>query len=389
MRRILEVIMVILIFFSGFLYLSGEETAEQWDNIYRRASTLQQKYDIMLSIIKQDRKEMIPTLISALEELLQNRSFRDKKDAAIHEDLQRLIIQELGRLKASDASDVLYRALRQTRNPYMRGDIILALGQIGAAQYASYIAGILKDVTAYKGEDLRAEEALAFSCIYALEQFKDPVGYMPIFLAYHSGFSKRVKDEAEKALSAITNDPTEILMDVLVNEPEFSLKLQALRAEKMSKAPDERKMAFATEALRLSLVTSPKNIYEETSLRDMRLEAMTLFIELGKKYEDAVKYIEQIIFRSKDITEKMIGIEVLGSFGGEESAKALVRYLAYNNDRRQEGVPPENNLLIISVIRAIERTGSKVADEELLRTKYVGYPQSIVREVNRVLESNK
>ncbi len=386
MRRLLVIAVGILIFCSGFLNLYADEVTELWSALYRRATTLQQKYEIMLNIVEQNRREMIPTLIEALEELLQNRSFRDKKEAAVHEKLQRLVIQELGQLKAREAADILYEVVRQTKNPYIKSDAIIALGQIGAKQYAYHIAGILKNVTLYRGENFQGEEAIAYGCIYALEKFRDPVGYMPVFLASLSGFSRRVKDAARKALATITDDPTEMLMSILVNEPDLPLKLEALRAEKISKASDEKKMALATEALKQSLEIGAQNIQEETYLRDMRIEALTLFIELGKKYEEAINYIEQVIYRSRDVTEKMIAIEALGSMGGDEAARVLAGYLAYNNDRQQEGIPPENNLLVISVIRALGRTGSRVGDQELLRAKYVGYPQSIIREVNRVLE---
>ena len=154
MRRVLMIAVGILIFCSGFINLSADEVTELWSALYRRATTLQQKYEIMLNIVEQNRREMIPTLIEALEELLQNRSFRDKKEAAVHEKLQRLVIQELGQLKAREAADILYEVVRQTKNPYIKSDAIIALGQIGAKQYAYHIAGILKNVTLYRGENI-------------------------------------------------------------------------------------------------------------------------------------------------------------------------------------------------------------------------------------------
>jgi len=252
---------VVIAVFSLFLLipsiLVADEVTDVWSQIYKRAKTLDQKYEIMQDIYKLDNKDFIPFLTEALDELFQYKRGRDLKSVQVHKKLEVLVIKKLGELKAKEAAPLIFTVVREAGDPYLKSEAILSLGKIGAVQYASSVALILKKLNIYRGEHVQEDEAIAYSCIKALEQFKDPVGYIPILFTTTAGYSRKVKDSAEEALSTITDDPTDILVQFIRTESSFKMKLEGLRYTLVSNAPDNRKVEVAIEALRQSLTNKP------------------------------------------------------------------------------------------------------------------------------------
>jgi hypothetical protein len=83
----------------------------------------------------------------------------------------------------------------------------------------------------------------------------------------------------------------------------------------------------------------------------------------------------------------VFAIEALRSISGEEAAGALARFLGYQNDRQQSGVSPGDNRVVLATIKALGSVRSRVGYEELLRSKYSGYPAIVAREADKALKS--
>jgi len=391
LSRILTIVVISV--FSLFLLipsiLVADEVTDVWSRLYKRAKTLDQKYEIMQDIYKLDNKDFIPFLTEALDELIQYKGGRDLKRVQVHNKLEVLVIKKLGELKAKEAAPLIFTVLREAEDPYLKSEAILSLGKIGAAQYASSVALILKKLNIYRGEHVQADEAIVYSCIKALEQFKDPVGYIPILFAATAGYSRKVKDAAEEALSTITDDPTNILIQFIRTESSFKMKLEGLRYAIVSNAPDNRKVEVAIEELRQGLTNKPRDMDEETYLRELRTKSLETFILLKAQNTDAVRLIEQILYMNVQTSEKVYAIEALSGFSNPEAVRTLIRYLAYQNNRQQSGVTSRDNRLVIATIRSLGRTGSRLAYEELMRVKYAGYPSVVEREADDAIKKFK
>ena len=132
----------------------ADEVTEVWAQIYNQTHTLHQKYEIMLSIVELDNRDAVPVLMGALEEVNQMKLYLDEKDMVIQNNLKTLIINELGDLRAAEAAPLIYRVMRETKDPYLKGEALIALGETGARRYAENIALILRNKTLYRGDDL-------------------------------------------------------------------------------------------------------------------------------------------------------------------------------------------------------------------------------------------
>ncbi len=379
------------IFFCLLLVLPhlifADEVSEVWSKLYRQAKTVKQKYDIMLNIVELDNSDMIPTLIEALEELNMQDLYMDKKEKVIQDDLKILVVRELGELRASGASEGIFRVVREAEDPHLKEEALIALGKIGSKDYALNIALILRSLTLYRGDDLVSDEAIANGCIQALERLRDPVGYLPVFYATTAGFSRRVTEMAEMALVNMVNDPSDILTALIMTESSFEMKLQGLRAEYRSNAPDLSKFEVATHALNEGLINKPANLDEEAYLGEIRRLALEIIIEIKDKNNKPIPLIEQVLYRYNDDSEKVYAIEALKSISTNEAEKALINFLAYQNDRQASGVTAKDNRIVIATIRALGSLESKAGYRELLRVKFSGYPAAVVREADKAIES--
>ncbi len=388
--KIIKVILGISLFLFVLIAQSfGDEVTEVWSRLYNKAISYQQKYDIMLNMVELQNRDLIPTLVKALEELTEVVNV-NKKDAEVVKSLKILIIRKLGDLKAVQASSYIFDVVRNDKDPFVKSEALIALGKIGAKKYVQHIAVMLKNLTLYRGaEDIQGQNAVAYGCIYALERFRDPVGYLPVFLAANGGYSRYVKDAAKRALVNMIDDPTDILSGIISYESSLKLKIAALKAEDNSKASPEKKVKAATTALSVGLSLEPENVTEATNLRELRIYAIRMLLKYKVKNDEAVPYLERILYRSNDISEKIYAIRALRAINTDKSVEAMVKYLSYFNDRMESGISPSDNRLIIELIRNLGATGNSKAYEELLRAKYDNYPSIIIREAEKALKNIK
>ena len=388
-RYTVFVVFLVCVLISGALpaLAPSDEAMEMWARLYKQADTLKQKYEIMQNIVEMRDRDIVPVLIDALDELIQQSLYLDRKEKVILNDLKIMVVKKLGELKAANTAEYIFAVVIEADDPQLKSEALIALGEIEAKEYARDIALILKNLTLTRGEDVRADEAVAYGCVLALGKLKDPIGYLPVFFTTTAGFSRKIKDEAEKALFTMTDDPSEILAGLVRNESSFDMKLEGLKAENRSNAPTGNKIEVATIALNEGMINKSANKDEEMVLRELRRLAMEMIINLGDAEARAVPLIEDVLYLNNDESEKVFAIEALRSISGEEAAGALARFLGYQNDRQQSGVSPGDNRVVLATIKALGSVRSRVGYEELLRSKYSGYPAIVAREADKALKS--
>lgn len=375
----------IILFIPGTVF--PDEITEVWASTYKQAANLGQKYEIMLNIVEFDNRDAIPFLISALDELNNQKVGAVKKEKVIHNDIMILIVKELGDLKAGEAGPYIYRTLKDTEDPFLKGEAISVLGKTGAKEYTRDIALILRNLTLYRGDDVRGEKAIAYGCIVALERLKEPGGYASVFYALNAGFSRRITDLAEGALVNILEDPSKILKDVIRNDSNLKVKLNALKVEDKSNAPAENKVDVAYETLKQGLLLKTSDIREQTYLREIRVLAFDVFVRNKADDSKVVPSIEEVLYMNTDTEEKLFALEALRIMPNDEAAETLGSFLAYQNNRHRLGVMAKDNKLVISTIRAIKNANSNVGTYELQRTKYAGYSAHVTREAERAIKA--
>ncbi len=390
-------IIVLIAFFAGLHMLPAGEVAAVWTRLYDRARNLDQKYQIMMNIVEQNSRDMVPVLTRALGEQVSNfenpRSTTEKQKQIR---LTKMLVKELGNLKARDAADLTWQVLQNTDDAILKGEAILALGKMGARKYGEQMALMLRNIN-YAGSEVskqRENEIIAYSLVKAFERLKHEAGLEHVFFASEGWYSGKsgVKEAAKRALQAMTDDPTDMLIGVIEKNDDFKWKLAALEAERRSNAAPERKAQVAAAALEEGVRLSFENLVQKRQLKQLRLTALRMLADLPKpEGSNLVPNMEKMLLdyqreRAYDEDEVLQLLQTMGTFDSEEMAEIVSNFLAYLNERREFG--PVSSLRIAKqTIQTLGNIGSVKGIEELTVVKISQYWEgSVQREAETALE---
>jgi len=379
-----QFILLFLLITIGVSFAS--ETTDVWSRLYNQAKTYEQRYETMLNIAELEDRDLAPFLSTALNDLILTwKNPVNSNQLTLHNQLMELIVEQLGSLKARDSADYLFTVVKDTEDPFLKRAALIALGKVGGTAYADEIAMLLRNLNFKPGKASQAEEAVAYGCITALERFKEPIGYEPVFFASIGWYTDRIKSKARIALEIILADPSEVLGDIIKNNSIFKVKLQALNQEDRSNAPAEKKIEVATTALDQGLINVGRDVTEKQILQNLRVKAIEMLTLLKFDSIRAISLMEEMLYKDYDVNGKLSTIQALGSCPKTEAAEALINFLAELNHGQEIGLPDKDNRIVISTIRALGNTKNKLAHPQLLRVKFAGYGSEVVREAGEAL----
>ena len=96
-NRSIRIISIILVLFSIAAVLPANEVSAVWIRLFRRATTLSQKSNIMANIVELHDRDMIPVLMEALEEQVgELENSGNVTDRLKTVDYIKMVVKELG-----------------------------------------------------------------------------------------------------------------------------------------------------------------------------------------------------------------------------------------------------------------------------------------------------
>jgi len=322
--------------------LAADEMTEVYRQIYLESVSLKDKYNAVKNLVALDDRSSAPILSEALQELLlaQN-GYKDATERTLFGQTLRLLAEALGRLKYADSAPLLWTAAEEVPDPLAQAEAIIALGRMRALDYSERIALKLRNLNMGPTSDTDSGEKLAFACIVALDKFKDPQGFSPVFFASDGWYSLRVRKEAERVLPGLTADPTDPVIEIVTNEA-TGRKLKALQLEFGSSAPAQRKVAAATLAYSLGhLRADPNKPAEAKAYAELRKYSIRSLVVLRPQNADAVDSALRSYSGGYDVEEQLLALQLLGIIPGDEPAKALDLILRRLNEDVKNGVTDE------------------------------------------------
>lgn len=364
-------------------FLSAGDRSEVWKRMYNRAFTIDQQYAIMQNIVAMDDPALIEVLDSALADQIasledqMNRTERGKKN-----ELMRMIVNELSSLKAEESAGTIFTLYNAVDDHILKADCLVALGHIRAIDLVPQISTILRNLNFNTSDEPQVAEILAYASIVSLEKMRDIGGFEQVFYATQGWYSRRVKDRAAAALSAISDDPTEPILAILGGpDSSYETKLVALQVESASSAPAENKSRTAVLALSEGLRYSPNDKMEADDLAKLRQTAMIELINNGYKDASVVANLSKAYDRADDINEKLIAIQALGINGSDEAIAFMSGILTEYNDRQLSGLAANQTELIYirQLISSLGLSGNVNAKPVLLEVQFSDYTPAIVR----------
>jgi HEAT repeat protein len=375
--------------------IAGDELAAMWTRLYNRLDTLEYKLSIMQNIAEQESRELVPLISEALAETNSNRrSITDSNQKRIYHMLQKIIIKELGDYKALETEEQVYEALKNTDSLQVKTEALTSLGRIGSVKYLEELTLMLRNINmrTSAGSDRREDETIAFALIITFENLRRIETFEQAFHASSGWYSPRsgVRDRAKKALKIITDDPTDVLLDILRKESDLNKKYLALLAQNDSAAPDEKKSSLAVRGLHEGITNKASDISDKTRLSAIRLLSCKILTDSSVKAPEAVTYLEEMLFSNYDLNEKLTAIETLGTYKSIEAVKSLSSFLRQQNDRQSSGmVKLAETRAVVTAINSLAKTENPAAVEEIMIVNTIDWPAEVLRAAEAALKKLK
>jgi hypothetical protein len=366
-----KLLISVLVLLSASLF--ANEVTAVWTRLYSTAATTEQKLAIMTNIVEQHSRDMIPVLQDALtEELVNLENISDSTERNRVYSLMRMVVDELGDLKATASAVSLYVVSEEVDDPFLQAAAIRAVGRIGAAGHAQKIAFHLRNINLGITDFTVKEEVetIVSACVETLELLRRPVGFSPVFFTAIGRYSAPVIKRAERAMINMIDDPTDLLLEILTYENDFAVKHQVLLAGDRSKAPEERKVFLAKEALDQGLKYEASNRVQQVSLSNLRTRAANMLKQYAGADDEAFILLDQMVRKSFSMTESLTALEALGASGSDAAARLLAAYLGELNARRKEGYTFSSENVVRATINALGNIGSPIGRPALIEVEF-------------------
>ena len=386
---------IVLVFAVSITVLSAapafsDELSAVWSRLYNTTDSLPAKTAVMQNIVDLHDRAMEPVITEALREILYSvDESRTTSEKQLYDDLTRMMVRELGSLKAVDAAPDIYRVVQDTDDDFLRSTAIVALGNAGARDYADEIAELLRylntGIQVIENNEKRA--SVVDACIFALERLKHPVGFEPVFFASVGRYSRESIKKAERALQNMLEDPTDMIVGIIKGDNTFTTRYAALGVEERSRASDERKNEAAVAAIEVSLKYNALNPTERQYQTRTRVKACEMIRDLDSESAEAVQWLRLMLNSTDNVNELVTCLQALGTYTSDEAVEVLTDYLALNNERRAAGYQYKDERAIRECINALGNSGNPNASSVLMMVEYSNWSNQTVRMAKNALKS--
>jgi HEAT repeat protein len=375
------------------VYAANEDVAV-WEKIYNDVNNDEQRVSVMIRIMEFKNRDFTPILVNALDRVVSSPiTSGSNTDKYNRNTLTRLLVQELGNLKSSEAMELIFRVYDENPEAVIKEEAAIALGKIRATRYAERLALDLSSINlGPKPSISRNQEIIALGLVQSLASMRAPIGYEPVFLAangWYSSFS-RVKETAASVLPAMVDDPGESIMNIITNNPSLDIKNSALAAMLASKAANDHKIEIAAAALKIAIERTANDVPTRTALARLRADSMVALTALKDTSPDRVPMYVAIIGLDKrddaSLDATLKAYVALGVNGSDDAAKFLnSRLMEFNEREKSKANSVRDKSLIRQIIASMVLTKNPIVKSSLTQAQFIDYDNNIANLVKDAL----
>lgn len=337
----------------------ADDATRIYGRILAEADTVQQKYSVALTIASKNDPDAAPYVADALDWVLAARStIKLGPEREVYERLTRVLVKSLGDWHYTNAAASVMRTVDDSPDALTKAEALIALGSMRAVEYAERISLMLRDLNNQPTADSDYGEKVAYGCVLALERMRSPVGFAPLFFASEGWYSRRVREQAERSLPLVLDDPSDAISALLSVETPPRM-VRALDLELRSNAPAVGKTRVAALALSRGVIVSPRNRTEQNQLAELRSKAMNALAPTGSQgFSTAADIAEAYRIAATD--ERLVALKALGADKSTPAALVLRDIiLALNADQKAGLVDDTRNTLMRAAMQNAARNANK------------------------------
>jgi hypothetical protein len=271
------------------------------------------------------------------------------------DDLAQTLASLVGDEKYSPAAVDLWAIEQASSAPQVKAEALISLGKLRAVEFLPQVVRELQNLNNAppSGRDeADSKGRIAIGAIIALEKYRDPSGYLPVFFMSVGVYPDRVKAQAARTLTVILEDPSEILTNQVIKSAIYapSVKFQALQTIENANVAGESKSVAAVASLSEGWRAATNDIRQRTEIGRMRKVSMDMIRRYGSTDPAVYPLIKRSYEEGLDEEEKLNAIAVLSSLATEDAVRLLTSFLMSINGKLQSGT---NNRTDETMIRAI------------------------------------
>jgi hypothetical protein len=371
-------ILFVLLSFTGMAIFAQSDELAMWSEEFDRAVTIAEQLTITATVEEGNYTGAEEFYARALHRLIveyPNISASAVKERDDADALARRLAARLGDAKYGAASADLWQTVVYFSNPNVKAEALAALGKADTDKaFLSQVVQLVTDWNARPQPDRETRdrvERIIGGAIIALENYKDPSGYLPVFFISTGWYMAAVRTRASAALPNITDDPTDFLLEV-IRSPGYTYEVKntALNAGETSSSPDEKKASVAVAALAEGWRVTTNVPLEQRVLVTMRKQALRMIQRYGTQDSAVYQSINKSYAQASDREERLLTIAALKALASDEAAQVLTGYLRDLTERRRSGpFTNEDGISARAVIPALGDIGSPIARMELRRVQ--------------------
>ncbi|MFZ5369052.1 MAG: hypothetical protein ACOZCE_12565 [Spirochaetota bacterium] len=369
MKRFFSFLLIGLSAFGAF----ASEAMDVYTFLYEQAASPQERLAVLKSLSDQNIDGAGQLYAQALTQLLQEfPSLKTTAERDAADQSARLLAQLLGNSKYTSAAGDLWRVVENFSNPLVKADALIAMGKLRNVDYAELIEKLLYDLNLKPATDPEAGEKIAYGAILALEKYQQPSGYLPVFFAATGWYNKRIREQAERSLPYIMDNP-EVPLTSLIRSSAYTydIKFLALQRMEASKAPADAIARVAVIALAEGWRASTMDVKQRVQLGNSRKLAIDMIRRYKTEDTTVLPLLERSYKEGIDTEEKLNAVAALSAIGTDDAARLLSNFLlALNAKRKANNITQEDEQLVRAVIPALGATGKSVARPALQAVEY-------------------
>jgi hypothetical protein len=347
-----------------------------WSEEFDRAVTIAEQLSIITIVEEGSYSGAEEFYAKALHRLIveyPNLSAVKERDDA--DTIARKLTPKLGDLQYNAASADLWQTVMYFSNPNVKSDTLVALGKADTDKvFLPQVVQLVTDWNTRPQPDRESRDRVERTiggAITALENYKDPSGYLPVFFVSTGWYMSTVRNQALAALPNITDDPTGFLLDV-IRSPGYTydVKNTALNTSEASSSPNENKASVAAAALAEGWRASTNVPLQQRALVTMRKQSLRMIQRYGTQDSAVYQSINKSYTQASDREERLLAIATLKALASDEAAQVLTGYLRDLTERRRFGpFTNEDGITARAVIPALGDIGNPIARAELRRVQ--------------------
>jgi HEAT repeat protein len=363
MKRIVFLISTLFTCTAAFLFASPEDL-ETYTLLYNSADTQVEKLRLAQEVVDSEIPESLDFCAMVLDRLLTvYPTIRGNQELDAANKTARLAAQVFGDAAYREGALNLWRVVGVFSEPQVRADALIALGRIGAAEYIPQVVQMLLDLNSRPDHDRLSGERLANGAIIALEHYRDPSGYLPVFFAAVGWYNDWVKNQARSSLPKIMDDPSEPLTSVIKSSTySYEAKALALQTAENADISGEKKGAIALAAFAEAWRAATANRRYRMELAGIRKSAIRMIGRYGVQDPTAYPLLERSYKEGVDPEEQFAVVATLAALADSSAVRLLSSFLLVINEKLKDGTLTQaDERMVRALIPALGATGQAAA----------------------------